>query len=260
MATTPCDWEFTSSICCTDWDSYSDELKAQAIRYGTFVMWAATGRQFDSCTLTVYPCGRDGWDGGAGAWGYWWNDGVFVPYIWQGQWYNATCCGGVGCYTCRPRCSALLPGPVLNVATVIVDGATIDPSEYRVWDQQWLTRIGDECWPACQNYNAETADLRFAVTYTRGTEVPQVALDAAATIACEYAKACLGQECQLPSRVVNIARQGVTVSLQDIDALLRDGFTGITTVDMVIRQLNPGLLKGRTRLYSPDIPVARVIT
>lgn len=258
MATTPCDWEFTSSICCADWDSYDPALQEQAARWATFIMWAATGRQFDACELTVYPCGRDGWDGGAGAWGYWWNDGVFVPYIWQGQWYNAICCGGIGCYSCRPRCGALLPGPVLSVATVIVDGATIDPSEYRVYDQQWLTRLGNECWPACQDYNNE--NLKFAVTYTRGTAVPAIVLDQAGVLACEYAKACLGLECQLPSRVVNIARQGVTVSLQSIDEVLENGFTGITSVDQVIAKINPGRLKGRTRLYSPDIPVARMIT
>lgn len=259
MATTPCAWDVQASICCADWASYSDALKTQAIRYGTFVMWAATGRQFDACELTVYPCGRDGY-GEGGAWGYWWNDGVFIPYIWNGQWFNAVCgCGGIGCLSCRPRCAAYLPGPVLSVSEVIVDGETISEDEYRVYDQQWLTRVGEhDCWPACQDYNAET--LKFQVTYTRGTEVPQIVLDQAAVIACEYAKACLGQECALPSRVVNIARQGVTVSLQDIDALLRDGFTGITTVDQVIRQFNPGLLKGRTRLYSPDVPVARMIT
>jgi hypothetical protein len=85
-------------------------------------------------------------------------------------------------------------------------------------------------------------------------------MSAAKTLAGEYAKACLGQDCQLPSRVVNIARQGVTVSLQDIDTLLRDGFTGIVTVDQVIHQLNPHSLKSRTRLYSPDVQNARVIT
>jgi hypothetical protein len=50
------------------------------------------------------------------------------------------------------------------------------------------------------------------------------------------------------------------VSLQDIDTLLRDGFTGITSVDSIIQALNPFRLKGRTRMYSPDVPVDRIIT
>lgn len=264
MATSPCDWNLTGSICCTEWDSYSDALKAQSVRFASYVMWAATGRQFNSCEVTVYPCGRD-CSGGewGGAWGYWWSDGAFVPYIFAGQWYNAVCgCDGIGCYACRPKGAAYLPGPVQEVVSVIVDGTTIDPANYRVWDQQWLTRIhdddGTEHWPACQDYNAR--DLKFEVTYIRGSAIPQVVLDAAGVVACEYAKACLGQDCQLPSRVINVARDGVTVSMQDVDQLLQFGLTGITAVDQIIVQVNPNRLRGRTRLYSPDVQVARMIT
>lgn len=265
MPTSPCDWTLTGSICDPNWDSYSDSLKAQSVRFATYVMWAATGRQFDSCEMTVYPCGRDC---AGDAWGYWWSDGAFVPYIFNGQWFNMVCgCDGFGCWACRPKGAAYLPGPVQSVVSVIIDGATIDPSEYRVWDQQWLTRLHPDPlpagesyphWPACQDYNAE--QMKFQVTYIRGTPIPQVVLDAASILASEYAKACQGLECQLPSRVINVARDGVTVSLQDVDELLRSGLTGITSVDQIIVQVNPNRLRGRTRLYSPDVQVARVIT
>lgn len=261
MPAGPCDWNLTASICCADWADYSTALKEQSIRFATYTMWAATGRQFDSCELTVYPCGRDCY---GDAWGFWWSDGVFVPYIFNGQWFNAVCgCDGIGCFACKPKGAAYLPGPVQEVVSVIVDGTTIDPSTYRVWDQQWLTRITDsngdtDHWPICQDYNKQ--DLKFQVTYIRGTPIPQVVLDAAAILACEYAKACLGLECQLPSRVVNIAREGVTVTLQSIEELLRSGLTGVTAVDQIIVQVNPHRLRSRTRLYSPDVPVARVIT
>lgn len=254
-----CDWTLTESICCPTWGDYSAELQAQAIRFATLVMWSATGRQFGPCEMVVYPCGRDtagDWFGNAG---YFWSDGVFVPYIWQGEWFNAACgCGLSNCWLCKPRCAVYLPGPVASVASVIIDGATIAAAAWRVLDEQWLVRTDGECWPLCQDYNA--VDLSFQVTYSRGITVPPVVLDAAGVVACEYAKACLGQECQLPSRVVNIARQGVTVSLQDIDTLLRDGFTGISTVDQVIRQINPNRLTSQTRLFSFDVPVARTVT
>jgi hypothetical protein len=263
----PCAWELGSG-CSPDWDTYSTQLKADATAYATLVLWSATGRQFGLCPMTVYPCGRDysGYGWGDGAWGWSWYEGTFVPYIWGGQWFNAYCgCGLPSCFACKPRCAAYLPGPVASIVQVTLNGVVIDPSTYRVWDQQWLTRksdtttpAADVCWPRCQSFNAISP--AFEVIYLRGTPVPVALMSAAKTLAGEYAKACLGQDCQLPSRVVNIARQGVTVSLQDIDTLLRDGFTGIVTVDQVIHQLNPHSLKSRTRLYSPDVQNARVIT
>jgi hypothetical protein len=204
----------------------------------------------------VYPCGRDTagwWSGNAG---FYWADGVWIPYIWQGEWFNSCGCGATGCYLCRPRCAAYLPGPVASVSEVVVDGSIV--AAWRVFDQQWLVRTDGECWPLCQDFNAST--LTFKVTYKQGVVVPDVILDAAGVLACEYAKACLGMECQLPSRVVNIARQGVTVSLQDIDTLLEEGFTGITSVDQIIRQANPHRLPGRTRVFSFDTQVARQVT
>jgi hypothetical protein len=46
----------------------------------------------------------------------------------------------------------------------------------------------------------------------------------------------------------------------DVTELLRAGLTGIPEVDQVIRSLNPSGLKGRTRLYSPDLSTARQVT
>lgn len=261
----PCTWTGINTSCAPDWSTYAASFQEQALAYATLVLWAATGRQYGECPVTVYPCGRDtaGDVANNGAWGWWWDYGTWVPYIWQGEWFNACGCGLPGCWACKPKCAAYLPGPVSSIIQVTLDGVVLSPSEYRVWDQQWLTRINDasgnaQCWPACQDYNAVTP--AFEVIYNRGTPVPSALLNAAGTLAGEFAKACLGQQCQLPSRVVNIARQGVTVNLTDIDTLLEKGFTGITSVDAIIAALNPNSIKGRTRLFSFDTPVARVIT
>ena len=79
-------------------------------------------------------------------------------------------------------------------------------------------------------------------------------------VACEYIKACNGSECRLPGRVSSLARQGVTISMVDVNELLRNGLTGIPEVDQVIRSINPSGLKGRTRFYSPDLPNPREVT
>ena len=267
--TGPCSWDI-STLCCSDWDTFSPSLQAQATDYATLVLWSATGRQYGACELTVRPCGRwcADWSGGiAGMAGWWWDYGTWIPYIFNGVWYNCACGFGSGCQTCRPDCQVYLPGPVQTISEVTVDGVVIDPATYRVDDQVWLVRTGKDvngqqnCWPWRQDYNVDPpATNTFQVTYTRGTPPPNALLGAAGTLACEYAKACSDQDCRLPGRVINVARQGISVNMVDVDTLLKSGLTGIPEVDNVIRALNPNGLKGRTRFYSPDSPINRMRT
>jgi hypothetical protein len=254
----PCAWTL-NEVCCDTWSDYSDTLKTQATSYASLVLWAATGRQYGLCDVTVRPCGRE-CSGCAN--GYYWSGGTWIPYIWNGQWFNCWCgTGNFGCCSCDPACRVYLPGPVNSVTEVIVDGSTIDPSGYKVYDNRWLVRLDTAtCWPYCADFNVTSGTGFFQVKYLRGTAVPDALLTAAGTLACEYAKACLGQVCRLPSRVVSVARQGVTVSMVDVDQLLTKGLTGLTEVDQVIVSLNPYGLKQRTRFYSPDVPIVRMVT
>jgi len=64
----------------------------------------------------------------------------------------------------------------------------------------------------------------------------------------------------LPQRIQSIVRQGVTVSMVDVDTLLQKGLTGVQTVDQVISMFNPYGLKSRMKLSSPDEPVTRIVT
>lgn len=260
----PCAWDL-SSVCCPDWDDYTSQVRAQATDYATLVLWSATGRQFGQCEITVRPCGR--WCAEAGSAGWWWDYGTWIPYIYNGLWYNCACGFGDGCRTCRPHCQVYLPGPVTGISQVLLDGSVVDPATYRVDDQVWLVRTGDDsngqpnCWPYKQDYNKPvSANHTMQVTMTRGTAPPAALLNAAGVLACEYAKACVGAQCRLPGRVTSVTRQGVSVNMTDVDMLLRHQLTGIKEVDDVIIALNPGGLKGRTRFYSPESPVNRMTT
>lgn len=253
----PCSWSLGEG-CCADWSSYDPALQAQATRYATLILWSATGRRYGACTHVVRPCGRWCDDG----FNYYWGDGFWVPYVYNGVWRNCWCGTGPGCFKCAPDCQVWLPGPVNAITQVKVDGTVIDPATYRVDDNQWLVRVKTSttdtaCWPQCQDFNLASGTNTFFVTYTRGVAVPTALLDAAKTLACEYAKACLGQACALPGRVTNVARAGVTVSMLDVETLLDKGLTGIKTVDDVIVALNPYGIKGRARILSPDLPVTR---
>jgi hypothetical protein len=262
----PCTWpDVGEQLCCDGWDDYSPALQEQAATYAKMILWAATGRQYGLCELTVRPCGRfcEGGD-----WGGWYYDGLgtWVPYIWNGAWKNCYCGNnGPGC-TCSPDCQVYLPGPVHSIVSVQVGGESLvvtgGSSEVFVLDQQWLVRVDtDACWPECGDQNKPPGDVdAFEVVYLRGLPIPDALANAYAALACEYAKACLGLPCRLPSRVSSISRQGVTISMVDVAELLRNGLTGLWEVDQVILALNPNGLKGRTRFYSPELEEPRQVT
>lgn len=267
IMTGPCIWPDVTQNCCADWADFPTTVQDQALEFAAFVLWAATGRQFGLCEMTVRPCGRQcsncpsGW--------YWDGYGSWTPYIWNGSWRNCWCGGDGpgGCCSCDPHCQVYLPGPVHSVTSVRVNGASLPVSgdsgfNYFVLDQQWLVRTDtEECWPSCSDQNLGPGDPNaFEVTFLRGREVPAVLATAAGTYACEYAKACVGGPCRLPSRVTSISRQGVSISMVDIQEVLKNGLTGVWEVDQVIMMLNPAGLKGITGFYSPDLPEGRQIT
>lgn len=272
VMTGPCSWPNVAPACDAnaEWAGFSPEIKAQALEYANYIVWTATGRQFGLCQLTVRPCGRQcqncpsGW--------YWDGYGAWVPYIWNGQWLNCWCGGngpGGGC-TCDPKCQVYLPGPVNSIVSVQVDGAGLPVTgsdgsyNYFVLDQRWLVRTDTTaCWPTCGDQDVapgKTSDHSFEVTYLRGIPVPDALANATATLALEYAKACVGQPCRLPSRVQSISRQGVTVQMVNIEDVLKNGLTGIWELDQLIMAINPYGLRGATRFYSPDVREPRQVT
>jgi hypothetical protein len=264
----PCSWPDLTPLCCAeDWETFSPALQEQALEYAKTIVWAATGRQFGLCELTVRPCGRQctncpsGW--------FWDGEGSWTPYVFNGEWHNCWCGGSGpgGCCTCDPDCMVYLPGPVDSIVSVKVDGATLPVSgdagfNYFVLDQQWLIRTDTSaCWPLCSDQNLGPGDPdAFEVTYLRGRAVPTALAMATSSYACEFAKACLGLECRLPGRVSSISRQGISISMVSPEDLLVKGLTGLWELDQLIRSYNPYGLQGRTRFYSPDTPEPRQVT
>lgn len=259
----PCSWNIVFNDCCDCWDGLDPGTQERALAYATTVLWAATGRQFDACPQTVRPCGVNCEQG---YWaGQYWFEGTWVPYLFNGQWRNCWCGLGSDCCTCAPRCQVYLPGPVIAVSEVVQDGILVPASAWRVDNNRWLVRTDGQCWPYCQDFNVDAGlgvfnDNTLQVTYTRGVAVPTALLNAAATVACEFAKACTGQACRLPGRLSTVARQGVQLTFQDIDTLIETGFTGIPEVDQIIAAYNPFRLMRPMRVYSPDLPVTRQVT
>lgn len=252
----PCGWTIPDPLCCDTWAATPVAVQAAARDYAALILWAATGQQFGLCEITVRPCGMK--PCGADAFTFWgttWNAGTWTPYLFNGSWFNCRC-PNVCC--CEPRCQIRLMGDVAAIVEVTIGGVALDPSAYRVDDLHWLVRIDGECWPECGDLDSDDGPNVLEVTYLRGNPVPPALLNAAATLACEWAKACTGGDCRLSNRVTSISRSGIDISMVDPNDLLDNGLTGLWEVDSVIRALNPYMRKQRGRIYAPELNVPRM--
>lgn len=257
----PCEWDVDPVALgvCDDWATLPEERKATALELATWYLWAATGRRYGVCLLTVRPSqalrgGEIVYQafpvapglGGLGVPG--------GPFLFGGRWFNSgcatACCGNAAC-------AIVLRGPVASVDEVMVDGEVVPPSAYRVdvtGGVYLLVRTDGECWPTCQNMTADEGEVgAFTVTYGYGLELPVVLKVAAALLACEYSKALAGGPCKLPSKMTRLSRQGVEIELDPPDA---GENTGIREVDQVVRMLNPNGLKQPPQILSLDMPEA----
>ena len=76
--------------------------------------------------------------------------------------------------------------------------------------------------------------------------------DAARVLACEVARWLRGDDCRIPTRATNIARQGVSVALIDPSGLLENGRFGMPEVDAFLSSTRRP--KRRGAIVSPDSP------
>lgn len=259
-----CSW--TVESCCDTLNGADDDVAQRCVNTAAEVLYALSGRQFGLCELTVRPC-RIGCcspcNGGAAPfWNSSWGGFPWVPVLAGGQWTNVSCgrCGD-DC-SCTRVCETILPGPIDSVTEVKIDGEVVDAGTYRVDNRQQLVRIGDDCWPICQDMSQpDTEDGTWSVTYLRGKPLPASGANALGVFACELCKACIGDKtCALPDRVTSITRQGVTFQMPDPYDFIQNGRTGVYAVDLWLQAINPKMRVRQAGVYSPDFPEGRVTT
>lgn len=252
MRTAPCEWPINYSSCgsCGALDSLTPEQRLEFETAAIEFLWNVSNRIFGLCEVTARPCqtdcqGRVGssfWGRGPYPWQGQVDAGSWVPLLIAGKWYNMGC-GCAGTCTCSAEGpSALrLPGPVVSVEEVWIDGEQLPPSAYRVMYGRILVRADGTAWPKCQNLLGDplTDQDTFAVVYKRGIDVPMGGRLAAGLLACELAKSyCRDDSCQLPQRIQTVTREGVTVTLMDNFQDLKDGGTGIWAIDNWVTSVN----------------------
>lgn len=271
-----CGWG--TDLCCPTLEGLfvsSDEAKnllAQNCLNGAAeILYALSGRQFGLCELTVRPCYQrcEGYSSSPTTW----NNGIlgssgfpWLPVLSGGVWTNITC----GCRTscsCTEVSEVWLPGPIDSVVGVKQDGAVLDPARYRVDNRQTVVRLdnadGTEArWPLCQDMDAPATEPNtWEITYMRGRPVPEAGRSSLSELACELSKACLGDStCRLPSRVTSIQRQGITMAMLDPMTFIDYGRTGLYSVDLWLKTVNPKARSRSAAVLSPDVEAPRRTT
>lgn len=273
--TGPCSWPISYASCanCTVLAGMSAPDRLLVETMATEYLWNWTLKAFGVCTLTVRPCRQDCVDGrstfwgngpyGSGSMGYGSGIGPFPnPQLVEGEWTN------VSCGFCPDACSCegdrlqtlKLPGPIVSVTTVTLDGMVLLPDTYRVDNASLLVRLSGGAWPKCQDMTLPTTQPgTFSVTYQRGRVVPVGGQVAAGLLACELAKAiCRDSSCALPQRVQTITRQGVTMAMIDNGEGIAKGETGIWAIDSWVSSITSPIRP--STVLSPDIARPRYRT
>lgn len=237
-------------ILCCEFTEEQGDFIGPALQMATEILWAKTGRQFGLCEYTIRPCRRECADEGAYSW---WDGFSYWPRPAKigATWYNLICGSCSDTCSCTPLSEAILPNTVHDVTEVKLDGVVLNPSEYRLDDGNKLVLINGT-WPYCQDMNAaDTEPNTWSVTANYGIDVPTLGKRAVGELACQFVKACSGDNsCALPKPVQSLARQGVEMTFLDPNEVFADGKLGLYWSDLFISTFNPNKLVSRSRVYS----------
>jgi hypothetical protein len=228
-------------------------------RIAADILWAFSGHRFGVCPLTIRPCTQPQRCPLARVWSgpYGWTSSVLQPWIGpDGLWRNG--CGGcAGECGCSKLCTIRLDGPVHQVTQVVTRGAVVPDTAWVVYafdEGVRLVRTDGQCWLDCQDLNQpDDGAGALAVSYLRGTPVPEGGRRAAAILAWEIAQACMNRPCRLPTRVSQVVREGITYSFIDPLSMFKDNRVGLPEVDMWLASVNPHSVVRPMGVFSPDL-------
>lgn len=225
-------WATIADVCspCDDY-AVDPALLEDCLQMASDVLFILSGFRYPgACTDTVRPFGEC--SHGAGTDLQRTADGA----TWVGP--SCTRCGW-------PYRLRLPRGPVASITSVKIDGALVDAARYRVDNYRDLVFVPESTsaamqhWPLVQYLERPTTEVgTWEIVYTAGTAPPIGGMKAAAALGCQLALACQPEtlgECQLPSGVTQVARQGVTISVLDpakLAELFKGGATGLPLVDI----------------------------
>lgn len=219
-------------------DNPADPNAADAIAAASHILWELSGRRWNGVrsVTEVYaqiaPPEPD-------------NE-LFpaTPYLDRGRITNVpSACARCGCSHLVP----LRGVPVIELESVTVGTRRLSLlHDVALMDYSWLS-LGKttSCWGSCGD---------VTVSYTYGSKPPALGRMAARELANQFLwYAADDVRCAIPERVTSVSREGVSWTLLDPQDFLENGRTGIYTVDLFLKAVNPERRRMRSRVFSPDI-------
>ena len=237
------------------------EVTGVAIQAASEILYQLSAQRFGLCDVKLRPC-RKSCQGGF-PWWSWWEYGSYPqPYWWNGTWYNLACgsCPGDSC-SCISLSETELPGPVAGITEVKLNGVVLTAGvDYRVDDYRKLVSLGDP-WPYCQDLRLEdTEPNTWSVTAEYGEIVPVIGRMAVGELGLEFVKyLTCADDCQLPFGVVDVSRQGISMTIQNTAELIKQGIINLPMCAMFIQASNPEHLTARAAVYDLDAPSYRAV-
>ena len=246
-------WDVDLACSNDEWQQYSLATQTRAIDLAWATLAHLTGGMVGACPVVARPCRKGCGDAASGAWVGGTYQPPFTPMLRGGYWFNVKCgCQGNACHCGANELSEVtFPGYVALIGKVYIDGAELDPAAYRLDNGRILVRQDGDVWPTCQDLTKPyDAVGTFSVIYMPGINPGGAGAAAAGSLAVEFAKACSGQKCRLPSSVTSMSRQGV--SMEFSQGMFPDGHTGIREVDAYVLGVNPNHLVKPPLVWTPD--------
>jgi len=209
----------------------NDPRLLDAIEDATLILYYLTGRQFEgTCLETIRPC---------------------IP------------CGCQGGCCCEANTIDLGLWPITSIVRVHYEGIDQPLTDFHIDEYHYLSRSNDQdAWPTCSNMWAAaggphdnlTEGFVWEIDVLRGMTLPTLLVRAARDLACRLLTlSCIDDTCILPERVTSLSRRGLTMDIGDAMDYLDKGMTGIYTVDLAIKVLNPSRLQSPSFVWTPDL-------
>jgi hypothetical protein len=244
-----------------------DVSMPEVIDAATALLYVLSGRQFHSGRSVVRPTSilsgysyqsylypYSSMSGYGSAWGF--ASGWAWTAIGMGWWQSG-----------EDSSELVLQAPVQKINSVMVDGLVLDPSQYTLYDRRRLVRNIDAsgqtsgAWPWQQNLSLPiTSPGTWVVDYEWGQVPPSPCKFACIELASEMAAVLSDADTGklgLGARVLSVATQGVTMAVGDALTFLRESFTALPMVDLMLVAYNPGKLRRRTAFAAPNTVVLR---
>lgn len=170
---------------------------------------------------------------------------------------------GVRAATVRPepKCNSVcsdvsfirLAEPVHRVLWVMVDGALVPPTSYRIMDRSKLIRTDGTDWPSFQDVTKTLSEVdTHAVRYEYGIPADAVTKRAAIDTAIELIKLTQSEtNRRLPANVTSTRSSGVSLTMQDRNQLIRELGSYLESVNRFMALHNPRA-EMASYVYSPD--------